>query len=191
MTIWLWGIQSGLNPTKITQPCPQVLSVNASAICSFAGLTSSVRYGKILPNLFNNSWWFKTYSNECVGYEMVDSHLIFNRRKWSNCFIKNVPKISRILPNFQGSFENEALENEDRSTKHPNLENEAPKSRKWSTQDSKTKHPNLENEAPNNRKRSTQNSKAMHPKLETCLSFNNTRQSLVKSPAAGIKHDNE
>ena len=27
----------------------------------------------------------------------------------------------------QGSFENEALENEDRSTKHPNLENEAPK----------------------------------------------------------------
>ena len=28
-----------------------------------------------------------------------------------------------------GSFENEALENEDRSTKHPSLENEAPKSR--------------------------------------------------------------
>ena len=25
-----------------------------------------------------------------------------------------------------GSFENEALENEDRSTRHPNLENEAP-----------------------------------------------------------------
>ena len=25
-----------------------------------------------------------------------------------------------------GSFENEALENEDRSTKHPKLENEAP-----------------------------------------------------------------
>ena len=47
-----------------------------------------------------------------------------------------------------GSFENEALENEDRSTKHPNLENEAPKSRKRSTQNSKTKHPNLENEDP-------------------------------------------
>ena len=46
-----------------------------------------------------------------------------------------------------GNFDNEALENEDRSTKHPNLENEAPKSRKRSTQDSKTKHPNLENEA--------------------------------------------
>ena len=29
-----------------------------------------------------------------------------------------------------GSFENEALENEDRSTKHPNLEKEAPKTRK-------------------------------------------------------------
>ena len=39
-----------------------------------------------------------------------------------------------------GSFENEALENEDRSTKHPKLENEAPKSRKRSTQISKTKH---------------------------------------------------
>ena len=47
-----------------------------------------------------------------------------------------------------GSFENEALENEDRSTKHPNLENEDPKSRKRSTQNSKTKTPNLENEAP-------------------------------------------
>ena len=31
-------------------------------------------------------------------------------------------------------------------TKHPKLENGAPKSRKRSTQDSKTKHPNLENE---------------------------------------------
>ena len=50
-----------------------------------------------------------------------------------------------------GSFENEALENEDRSTKHPNLENEAPKSRKRSTQTSKTKHPRLENEAPKSR----------------------------------------
>ena len=40
-----------------------------------------------------------------------------------------------------GSFENEALENEDRSTKNPKLENEAPKTRK--------RRPlNLENEAP-------------------------------------------
>ena len=38
----------------------------------------------------------------------------------------------------RGSFENEALENEDRSTKHPKLENEAPKTRKRSTQ--KTRH---------------------------------------------------
>ena len=74
-----------------------------------------------------------------------------------------------VWQNFDGNFENEALENEDRSTKHPKLENEAPKSRKRSTQISKTKH----------------------PKLETCLSFKNTRQSLVKSPAAGIKHDNK
>ena len=54
-----------------------------------------------------------------------------------------------------GSFENEALENEDRSTKHPNLENEAPKTRKQSTQDSKTKHPKLENEAPKSRNHCT------------------------------------
>ena len=47
---------------------------------------------------------------------------------------------------FFGSFENEALENEDRSTKHPKLENEAPY---------------LENEAPK--------------KLDTGLSFINTR----------------
>ena len=39
-----------------------------------------------------------------------------------------------------GSLENEALENEDRSTKHPKLENEAP----------------IENEAPKSRERSTQ-----------------------------------
>ena len=44
-----------------------------------------------------------------------------------------------------GSFENEALENEDRSTKHPNLENEAPKTRKRSTQNSKTKTPKTRN----------------------------------------------
>ena len=43
-----------------------------------------------------------------------------------------------------GSFENEALENQDRSTKHPKLENEASK---------------IENEAPKTRKRSTQNTR--------------------------------
>ena len=57
---------------------------------------------------------------------------------------------------------------------HPNLENEAPKSRKQSTQ-------NLENEDP-------QNAKTKTPKLETGLSFINTRQSLANT--AGIKHDN-
>ena len=65
-----------------------------------------------------------------------------------------------------GSFENEALENEDRSTKHPNLENEAPKSRKRSTLSRKRRPLNLENEAPKSRKRSTQISKTKHPDLE-------------------------
>ena len=73
-----------------------------------------------------------------------------------------------------GSFENEALENEDRSTKYPNLENEVPKSRKRSTQ-------KLENKDP-------KNSKTKTPKLETGLSLTNTRQSLANT--AGIKHDN-
>ena len=63
----------------------------------------------------------------------------------------------------EGSFENEALENEDRSREHLNLKSEAPKIRKRSTQNSKTEHPNLENEAPKNRKRSTQNSKPVCP----------------------------
>ena len=53
-------------------------------------------------------------------------------------------------------------------TKHSKTKTEA-----RSTQNSKTKHPNLENEAPKSRKRSTldrkrstQNSKTKHPKLE-------------------------
>ena len=54
----------------------------------------------------------------------------------------------RLTLNCSSSFENEALENEDRSTKHPNLKNKAPKSQKRSTQNLKTKHLTLENEAP-------------------------------------------
>ena len=75
--------------------------------------------------------------------------------------VNSEAEIRHAVP-WEGSFENEALENEDRSTKHPNLENEAPKieneapkTRKRSTQNSKTKHLKLENEAPKSRKRST------------------------------------
>ena len=50
-------------------------------------------------------------------------------------------------------FENEALENEERSTKHPNLENEYPKSRKRSIHKLKNEDPQIENEAPKTRKR--------------------------------------
>ena len=28
-----------------------------------------------------------------VGYEMIDNHLISNKREWNNCFIKNAHKI--------------------------------------------------------------------------------------------------
>ena len=48
-------------------------------------------------------------------------------------------------------------------TEHPNLENEAPKSRKRSTQISKTEHPKVVNEAPKTRKRGTLNSKPVCP----------------------------
>ena len=85
------------------------------------------------------------------------------------------PAMSIISEIGRGSFENEALENENRSTKHPNLENEAPKTRKRSTQNSKTKHPNLENEAPKTRKRSTLDRKRSTQKFDTGLSFINTR----------------
>ena len=71
---------------------------------------------------------------------------------------------SKNSDQFDGSFENEALENEDRSTKHPNLENEAPKTRKRSTLD---------------RKRSTQ-------KLDTGLSFINTRPMLIQQESSTI-----
>ena len=66
--------------------------------------------------------------------------------------------IDHIITNYpcNGSFENE-----DRSTKHPKLENEAPKTRKRSTLDRKRRPQNLENEALKSRKRSTQNSKPL------------------------------
>ena len=80
------------------------------------------------------------------------------------------------------SFENEALENEDQSTKHPNLENEAPKTQERSTQDSKTKHPNLENEAPKTRKRSTQDSKTKHPRLENEAPKPQKRSTQISKP---------
>ena len=94
---------------------------------------------------------------------------IFRKSSKFNLFLsflrkKCVPSITqRFLIPVSGSFENEALENEDRSTKYPNLENEAPRSRKQSTQNSKTEHPNLENEAPTTRKRSTLNWKPVCP----------------------------
>ena len=57
----------------------------------------------------------------------------------------------------------EALENEDRSKKHPNLENEAPKT--------------------------TQISKTMHPKLETTIGWRTTTLSLAwrKQPRQQIR----
>ena len=87
------------------------------------------------------------------------------------------PKYQEFFPIFRvvsktkhSKTKTEARSTQISKTKHPNLENEAPKSRKRSTQISKTEHPNLKNEGHKTRKRSTLNSKAKHPKLETCLS---------------------
>ena len=55
-------------------------------------------------------------------------------------FCLGFQSIARFINMNAGSFENEALENEDRSTKHPNLENEAP-----------IENEALENEAPKTR----------------------------------------
>ena len=103
----------------------------------------------------------------------------FRKRDWE-MYCREITEPSKSLSEQKsseraeggGSFENEALENEDRSTKHPNLENEAP----------------IENEAPKSRNQAPKNSKTKTPKLETGLSFINTRQSLANT--AGIQHDN-
>ena len=61
----------------------------------------------------------------------------------------------QIMKDFQsekiGSFENEAFENEDRSTKHPNLGNEAPSIENEAPTTGKQRPLNLENEAPKTR----------------------------------------
>ena len=44
----------------------------------------------VISNYFTSVRW------TLVGY----NHLISNKREWNNCFIKNAPKISRILPDF-------------------------------------------------------------------------------------------
>ena len=72
-----------------------------------------------------------------------------------------------------------SFENEDRSTKHPNLENDAPKTRKRSTLGQKRRPLNLENKAPKIRKRSIQ-------KLNTGLSFINTRPMLIQQESSMI-----
>ena len=51
---------------------------------------------------------------------------------------------------------------------------------------SKTEHPNLENEAPKTRKRSTLTLKAKHPKLETCLSGDSPLSSHQQQESSAI-----
>ena len=71
-------------------------------------------------------------------------------------------------------------------TKHPKLENEAPKTGKRSTLDRKRRPLNLENEAPKTRKRSTLDRKRSTQKLDTGLSFINTRPMLIQQESSTI-----
>ena len=80
-----------------------------------------------------------------------------------------------------------SFENENSKTKHPNLENDALKTRKRSTQNSKARHPNLENEAPKTRKRSTQISKTKHPNLENEAPKTRKRSTQNSKPVCPIK----
>ena len=72
----------------------------------------------------------------------------------------------------KGSFENEALENEDGRTKHPKLENEAPYLENEDPKISKTKHPKLGNEALKTRKRRPLNLENEAPKTRNHCRFN-------------------
>ena len=77
-----------------------------------------------------------SYSNETIASLWEENNLL-------NIRLQELESRNESLRE-EGSFENEALENEDRSRKHSNLKNEAPKTRKRSTQNSKTEHPKLE-----------------------------------------------
>ena len=70
-----------------------------------------------------------SYSNETIASLWEENNLL-------NIRLQELESRNESLRE-EGSFQNEALENEDRSRKHPKLENGAPKSRKRSTQNSK------------------------------------------------------
>ena len=94
-----------------------------------------------------------------------------------------------ICGNLNGSFENEALENEAPKTRKRSTQNskaKTPKSRKRSTQNSKTKHPRSKTKTPKSRKRSTLDRKRSTQKLETGLSFINTRPMLIQQESSTI-----
>ena len=69
---------------------------------------------------------------------------------------------------------------------HPNLENEAPKSRKRRPLDRKRSTQNSKTKTPKSRKRSTLDRKRSTQKLETGLSFINTRPMLIQQESSTI-----
>ena len=103
---------------------------------------------------------------------------------FSKCKQLSDEKVARTKYDYTFSTAKDPLFNSNRickvvvsKTRHSEMKTEARSTQNW-----KTKHPRLENEAPKSRKRNTKNWKTKHPSLETCLSFKNTRQFLVKSP---------
>jgi len=139
---WSFMFEGSLSLISILWPtysagCMSSVMVNRGFVCSAWNSISSVRFCLM----------------SCSYYPYKKAVLKIPRKRIKNTIVPQ----SSVIAAYTGSVENEALENEDRSTKHPNLENEAPKTRKRSTLDrkrstqiSKTKTPKLENEAPKN-----------------------------------------
>ena len=83
----------------------------------------------------------------------------------------------------------EARSTQNSKTKHPKLENEAPKSRKRSTLDRKRSTLNLENEAPKTRKRSTLDRKRYPKTRKRSTQISKTKHPKTRHRSVLYKHE--
>ena len=106
-------------------------------------------FGNIILNIFMIQTQFGHRERYLRTYLWVLFHLLQGR-------VYKIIYFQRVVSKTKHSkTKTEARSTQDSKTKHPKLENEAPKIRKRITQNSKTKHPNLENEAPKSRNHCT------------------------------------
>ena len=106
------------------------------------------------------SWVSKGWLLGIWAYQTMEWFPWVTTKQWLTIAQFPIPKATFIKPAvhvcsvcirswlFTCNKLNGSFKNEDRSTKHPKLENEAPKSRKRSTLSRKRRPQNLENEAP-------------------------------------------